>query len=81
MSARNRPRAGQLKEEVDEERTLWTQIQADARKIDSLVVSLIFLFVFAMSSISFAKDGHVSIRSIAERQFGNSFCAHMYLPF
>ncbi|KAF2199471.1 hypothetical protein GQ43DRAFT_420194 [Delitschia confertaspora ATCC 74209] len=36
MSARNRPRAGQLKEE-DEEKTLWTQIRADARKIDALI--------------------------------------------
>jgi len=38
MSIRSRPRAGQLKDEVDEERTLWASIQADAKKIDSLVV-------------------------------------------
>ena len=43
MSARSRPRA-QLKEEVDEERTLWTQIQADAKKIDQLVVSFLWGF-------------------------------------
>ncbi|KAF2181975.1 hypothetical protein K469DRAFT_670424 [Zopfia rhizophila CBS 207.26] len=37
MAARSRPRAGQLKEEVDEERTLWSQIRSDARRVDQLM--------------------------------------------
>ncbi|PSN66113.1 hypothetical protein BS50DRAFT_677394 [Corynespora cassiicola Philippines] len=37
MAARSRPRAGQLKEEVDEERSLWNQIRAEARRIDQLM--------------------------------------------
>ncbi|KAF2005534.1 hypothetical protein P154DRAFT_542528 [Amniculicola lignicola CBS 123094] len=36
MAARNRPRS-QLKEEVDEERTLWSQIRADAKRADQLI--------------------------------------------
>ncbi|KAF2470241.1 uncharacterized protein BDR25DRAFT_288052 [Lindgomyces ingoldianus] len=38
MAARSRPRAGQLKEEIDEERTLWSQIRADAKRVDHLMV-------------------------------------------
>ncbi|KAF2643948.1 hypothetical protein P280DRAFT_420498, partial [Massarina eburnea CBS 473.64] len=37
MAARNRPRAGQLKDEIDEERSLWNQIRADGRKFDLLM--------------------------------------------
>ncbi|KAF2709984.1 hypothetical protein K504DRAFT_466432 [Pleomassaria siparia CBS 279.74] len=37
MASRNRPRASQLKDEIDEERSLWTQIQADAKQIDQLM--------------------------------------------
>ena len=43
MAARSRPRAGQLKEEVDEERSLWNQIRAEARRIDQLMVRFTFL--------------------------------------
>lgn len=38
MAARSRPRAGQLKDELDEERSLWSQIQEDAKRIDILMV-------------------------------------------
>lgn len=41
MAARSRPRGGQLKDEFDEERSLWNQIRADARRIDQLMVSFI----------------------------------------
>ncbi|KAF2024612.1 hypothetical protein EK21DRAFT_78341 [Setomelanomma holmii] len=37
MAARSRPRGGQLKDEFDEERSLWNQIRADARRIDQLM--------------------------------------------
>ncbi|KAF2822146.1 hypothetical protein CC86DRAFT_330946 [Ophiobolus disseminans] len=37
MAARSRPRAGQIKDEFDEERALWNQIRADARRIDLLM--------------------------------------------
>jgi SAGA-associated factor 29 len=37
MAARSRPRGGQLKEEFDEERSLWNQIRSDARRIDQLM--------------------------------------------
>ncbi|KAF2126827.1 hypothetical protein P153DRAFT_345451 [Dothidotthia symphoricarpi CBS 119687] len=37
MAARNRPRGGPLKDEFDEERSLWNQIRADARRIDQLL--------------------------------------------
>jgi hypothetical protein len=40
MAARNRPRAGQLKDEIDEERSLWNQIRADGRRFDQLMVSV-----------------------------------------
>lgn len=40
MAARSRPRGGQLKDEFDEERSLWNQIRSDARRIDQLMVSL-----------------------------------------
>lgn len=39
MAARSRPRGGQHKDEFDEERSLWNQIRADARRIDQLMVS------------------------------------------
>lgn len=45
MAARSRPRAGQLKDEIDEERHLWNQIRADGKRFDQLMVSRI-LFVF-----------------------------------
>ncbi|KAF1951175.1 hypothetical protein CC80DRAFT_481414 [Byssothecium circinans] len=37
MASRNRPRAGQLKDEIDEERSLWNQIKTDGRKFDQLM--------------------------------------------
>ncbi|OCK84366.1 hypothetical protein K432DRAFT_289125 [Lepidopterella palustris CBS 459.81] len=36
MAARSRPRAGQVKEEVDEERSIWSQIRSDAKRVDAL---------------------------------------------
>jgi hypothetical protein len=39
MAARSRPRGGQIKDEYDEERSLWNQIKSDARHIDQLMVS------------------------------------------
>jgi hypothetical protein len=40
MAVRSRPRGGQIKDEFDEERSLWNQIRADARRIDQLIVSI-----------------------------------------
>ncbi|KAH9866113.1 hypothetical protein J1614_008677 [Plenodomus biglobosus] len=37
MAARNRPRGGQLKEEYDEERSIWNSIKADGRRVDQLM--------------------------------------------
>ncbi|KAJ4341751.1 hypothetical protein N0V95_007143 [Ascochyta clinopodiicola] len=37
MAARSRPRGGQIKDEFDEERSLWNQIKSDARQIDQLM--------------------------------------------
>ncbi|KAF2621798.1 hypothetical protein BU25DRAFT_415809 [Macroventuria anomochaeta] len=37
MAARSRPRGGQMKDEYDEERSLWNQIKSDARHIDQLM--------------------------------------------
>ncbi|KAF2740258.1 hypothetical protein EJ04DRAFT_572537 [Polyplosphaeria fusca] len=37
MAARSRPRAGQLKDELDEERSIWSQIRADAKRVDQLL--------------------------------------------
>ena len=42
MAARSRPRGGQIKDEYDEERSLWNQIKSDARHIDQLMVSKFF---------------------------------------
>ncbi|CBX98691.1 predicted protein [Plenodomus lingam JN3] len=39
MAARNRPRGGQLKEEFDEERSIWNSIKADGRRVDQLMTS------------------------------------------
>ena len=39
MASRNRGRPSQIKDDANEERELWRQIQADARRIDALVVS------------------------------------------
>ncbi|UPX17267.1 uncharacterized protein EKO05_0007633 [Ascochyta rabiei] len=40
MAARSRPRGGQIKDEFDEERSLWNQIKSDARQIDQLMKRL-----------------------------------------
>jgi hypothetical protein len=54
MAARSRPRGGQLKDEFDEERSLWNQIRADARRIDQLMVSSLHTFLPSrVSSYSF----------------------------
>jgi SAGA-associated factor 29 len=37
MAARSRPRGGQIKDEFDEERSLWNQIKSDGRSIDQLM--------------------------------------------
>jgi hypothetical protein len=42
MAARSRPRGGHTKDEFDEERALWNQIRADARRIDQLMVSIAY---------------------------------------
>lgn len=36
-ASRSRPRAGQIKDEMDEERSIWSQIREYARRVDSLV--------------------------------------------
>lgn len=38
MAARSRPRGGQLKEEFDEERSIWNSIKADGRRVDQFMV-------------------------------------------
>jgi hypothetical protein len=40
MAARSRPRGGQMKDEIDEERHLWNTIRADGRRFDQLMVSV-----------------------------------------
>ncbi|KAF2140504.1 uncharacterized protein K452DRAFT_273086 [Aplosporella prunicola CBS 121167] len=37
MSSRSRQRPGQLKDDADEERSIWMQLRADAKKVDALV--------------------------------------------
>lgn len=39
MTSRSRPRGAQLKDDADEERSIWNQLRADAKKVDALVVS------------------------------------------
>jgi hypothetical protein len=70
MAARSRPRGGQLKDEFDEERSLWNQIKSDARNIDQLMVSQISFTPLAhgVSPILFIMsdevyDNHYSSRS------------------
>jgi hypothetical protein len=61
MAARSRPRGGQHKDEFDEERLLWNQIRADARRIDQLIVSILLivqLLVLACSLIFFVHPHH-----------------------
>jgi hypothetical protein len=38
MAARNRNRPGLVKEDADEERSLWNQIRSESKRIDALVV-------------------------------------------
>lgn len=38
MAARSRPRAGQLKDDFDEERNIWNSIRRDAQKVDEMLV-------------------------------------------
>jgi hypothetical protein len=44
MAARNRNRPGLVKEDADEERSLWNQIRSESKRIDDLVVRIIFIF-------------------------------------
>ncbi|KAB2569389.1 SAGA-associated factor 29 [Lasiodiplodia theobromae] len=37
MTSRSRPRGAQLKDDADEERSIWNQLRADAKKVDALV--------------------------------------------
>ncbi|OJD34265.1 saga complex component [Diplodia corticola] len=37
MMSRSRPRGAQLKDDADEERSIWNQLRADAKKVDALV--------------------------------------------
>ncbi|EKG20953.1 SAGA-associated factor 29 [Macrophomina phaseolina MS6] len=37
MTSRSRPRGAQLKDDADEERSIWNQLRADAKKVDQLV--------------------------------------------
>ncbi|OMP87793.1 hypothetical protein BK809_0007883 [Diplodia seriata] len=37
MTSRSRPRGTQLKDDADEERSIWNQLRADAKKVDALV--------------------------------------------
>lgn len=48
MAARSRPRAGQIKEDFDEERSLWSQILEEAKRIDVLTVSTAVLFLLSL---------------------------------
>lgn len=40
MAARNRPRAGQIKNDADEEMSIWNQLRSDAKRVDVLVVRI-----------------------------------------
>lgn len=53
MAARSRPRGGQLKEEFDEERSIWNSIKADGRRVDQLMVRHIAVFVVIVGSSLF----------------------------
>ena len=44
MAARSRPRAGQQRDEIDEEQHLWNTIRADGKRFDQLMVSLFRLY-------------------------------------
>ncbi|KAK8184591.1 SGF29 tudor-like domain-containing protein [Phyllosticta citribraziliensis] len=37
MTSRSRPRGSQIKDDADEERSIWNQLRTDARKVDGLV--------------------------------------------
>ncbi|CAO2651954.1 Nn.00g002370.m01.CDS01 [Neocucurbitaria sp. VM-36] len=37
MAARSRPRGGQLKDEFDEERSIWNSIKSDGKRVDQLM--------------------------------------------
>ena len=50
MAARSRPRAGQVKEEVDEERSIWNQLRSDAKRVDALVVRTNFYSIWRNTS-------------------------------
>jgi hypothetical protein len=62
MAARSRPRGGQLKDEFDEERSLWNQIRADARRIDQLMASYI-----SISNNVFFASSFFSLWSISKQ--------------
>jgi len=50
MAARNRNRPGLVKEDADEERSLWNQIRSESKRIDDLIVRIIFVSVSARYS-------------------------------
>jgi hypothetical protein len=45
MSSRNRNRQTAVKDGADEEHSLWSQLQADARKIDAIIVRIFIVTV------------------------------------
>lgn len=56
MAARSRPRAGQQRDEIDEERHLWNTIRADGKRFDQLMVRFLIFdaphFVLSCLDIS-----------------------------
>src|SRR5215469_9441782 len=65
MASRNRNRPGVVKEDADEERSLWNQIRSESKRIDSLVVSFLFTHNFWFSNsrdIVLCRDAHTDLR-------------------
>ena len=75
MAARSRPRAGQIKEELDEERSLWGQILEDAKRIDLLLVRFILLF-FLFSRFAQCESVHACFTSLTTRGVLSAFMKH-----
>jgi hypothetical protein len=70
MAVRSRPRGGQIKDEFDEERSLWNQIRADARRIDQLIVSTsLILNISVLASIILLVSEQTTMVFYSKREF------------
>ena len=66
MAARSRPRGGQIKDEYDEERSLWNQIKSDARHIDQLMVSTLLYTQHIINMPVYTASAVSEIRRLAD---------------